>query len=198
MLSREGATDKEQKAPRRRKAPGPARPAAPSLAEALAAPLVDALTDPDEQRREAAAGHVLRTCVPAVVALLCRCLVERLLAGPLEGRRAARASLLQVGAAAMPALYYQLLGASGAGTQLVLVEALAAIGVGLPTPGRVELMLDLAIVRGRAADGAVVEAIDRAVATLRRLNERDARPGERLPRGPGQPAGAAPRPPGQA
>jgi len=36
-------------------------------------------------------------------------------------------------------------------------------------------MLDLVIVRGRAADGAVVEAIDRAVASLRRLNERDAR-----------------------
>ena len=91
MLSREGATDKEQKAPRRRKAPGPARPAAPSLAEALAAPLVDALTDPDEQRREAAARHVLRTCLPAVVALPCRGVVERLLAGPLEGRRSARA-----------------------------------------------------------------------------------------------------------
>ena len=31
-------------------------------------------------------------------------MVERLLAGPAEGRRAARASLLQVGAAAVPAL----------------------------------------------------------------------------------------------
>ena len=176
MLPCEGGKAQSQKVPaRRRKAPGPARPAAPSLAEALAVPLVDALCDLDEQRREATARHVRRTCIPAVVALLCRCLVERLLAGPAEGRRAARASLLQVGAAAMPALYYQLLGASGAGTQLVLVEALAAIGVGLPTPGRVELMLDLAIVRGRAADGAVVEAIDRAVATLRRLNERDGR-----------------------
>ena len=178
MLSREGATDKEQKAPRRRKAPGPARPAAPSLAEALAAPLVDALTDPDEQRREAAARHVLRTCVPAVVALLCRGLVERLLAGPLEGRRSARASLEQVGAAAVPALYCRLLGARGAGTQLALVGALTAIGQGLSTRGRVDLMLDLAIVRSRAADGAVVEAIDAAVATLRRLNERAARSGQ--------------------
>ena len=55
------------------------------------------------------------------------------------------------------------------------MEALAAIGAGLPTRDRIDLMLDLMIVRGRAADGAVVEAIDRAVATLRRLNERAGR-----------------------
>jgi hypothetical protein len=136
---------------------------------------VDALCDPDEQRRQTAAGQVLRTCLPAVVALLCRCLVERLLAGPLEGRRSAQASLAQVGAAAVPALYCRLLHARNPGTQLALVEALAAIGQGLPADGRVDLILDLVIVRGRAADGAVAEAIDRAVATLRRLNERDGR-----------------------
>jgi hypothetical protein len=184
MLPCEGAKAQRQKAPRRRKAAGPARPAAPSLAEVLAAPLLDALTDPDESRRQAAARHVLRTCVPAVVALVCRLLVERLLAGPLEGRRAARASLVQAGAAAVPALYCRLLHARNPGTQLALVEALAAIGAGLPALGRVDRMLDLMIVRGRAADGAVVEAIDRALATLRRLNERDARSGQ-------SPAGAA-------
>jgi hypothetical protein len=184
MLPCEGADAQRQKVPpRRRKAPGPARPAAPSPAEALAVPLVDALTDPDEQRREAAARHVLRTCVPAVVALLCRGLVERLLAGPLEGRRSARASLEQVGAAAVPALYCRLLGARGAGTQLALVEALTAIGSGLPTRDRIDLMLDLGIVRGRAADESARQAIDRAVATLRRLNERASRPG-------GPPAGS--------
>ena len=173
MLPCEGAKAQRQKVPRRRKAP--ARPAAPSPAEELAAPQLDALTDRDEQRREAAARHVLQTCIPAVVALVCRLLVERLLAGPLEGRRAARASLLQVGAAAVPALYCRLLHARNPGTQLALVEALAAIGAGLPTRDRIDLMLDLMIVRGRAADGAVVEAIDRAVATLRRLNERAGR-----------------------
>jgi hypothetical protein len=173
MLPCEGANDQRQKGAPRRKAP--ARPAAPSLAEVLAAPLLDALTDPDEPHRQANTCHVLRTCLPAVVALLCRCLVERLLAGPLEGRPAARASLLQVGAAAMPALYWRLLGARNPGTQLALVGALAVIGAGLPTCGRVDLMLNLAIVRRRAADGAVVEAIDGAVATLRRLNERDGR-----------------------
>ena len=46
------------------------------------------------------------------------------------------------------------------------------------------LTLGLAIAGGRAADGAVVEAIDGAVATLRRLNERAARSGQ-------SPAGAA-------
>ena len=175
MLPWEGAKAQRRKVPPRREALGPARPAALSLAEVLAAPLLDALCDPDEPRRQANAAHVLRACFPAVVALLCRCLVERLLAGPLEGRRAARASLLQVGAAAVPALYWRLLHARNPGTQLALVEALAAIGAGLPTPGRVDCMLDLAIVRGRAADGAVVEAIDRAVASLRRLNERAGR-----------------------
>ena len=185
MLSRGGAKAQRQKGPpRRRKAPGPVRPAAPSPAEALARRLVDALCDPDEPRRQANTRHVLRTCLPAAVALVCRLLVERLLAGPLEGRRSARASLVQFGAAAAPAVYCRLLGASGAGTQLALVEALAAIGAGLPVRDRVERMLDLAIVRGRAAGGAVVEAIDAAIATLRRLNERDARSGQ-------SPAGAA-------
>ena len=163
---------------RRRKGPGPARPAAPSPAEVLAAPLLDALTDPDEQRRQAAARHVLRTCVPAVVALLCRCLVERLVLGAAEGRPAARASLVQFGAAAAPAVYCRLLHARSPAAQLALVEALAAIGAGLPARDRVDRMLDLVIVRGRAADGAVVEAIDGAVATLRRLNERAARSGQ--------------------
>jgi hypothetical protein len=175
MLPCEEAKAQSQKVPARRKAPGPARPAAPSLAESLAAPLLDALTDPDESWRQANTAHVLRTCLPATLALLCRGLVERLLAGPAEGRRAARASLLQVGAAAVPAVYCRLLHARNPGTQLALVEALAAIGAGLPTPGRMDLMVDLMIVRGRAADGAVVEAIDGAVATLRRLNERAAR-----------------------
>ena len=163
-----------RKGPPRRKPPGPARPAAPSPAEAAAAPLLDALTDRDEQRREVAARHVLRTCLPAAVALLCRGLVERLLAGPLEGRRSARASLLQVGAAAVPALYCRLLHARGAGTQLALVEALATIGVGLPARGRVDLIFDLAVARGRATDDSARQAIDAAVATQRRLNERAA------------------------
>jgi hypothetical protein len=161
---------------RRRKAPGPALPAGPSPAEALAAPLVDALCDRDEQRREAIARHILRTCLPDVVALLCRGLVERLLAGPAEGRPAARASLARFGAAAVPDLYGRQLQARGAGTQVALVEALAAIGAGLPARGRVDIILDLAVVRGRAADGAVVSAIDRAVATLRSLSERAASP----------------------
>jgi hypothetical protein len=91
MLPCQGAKAQRQKVPPRREAAGPARPAAPSPAEVLAAPLLDALTDPDEPWRQAAAGHVLRTCLPAVVALPCRGVVERLLAGPLEGRRSARA-----------------------------------------------------------------------------------------------------------
>jgi hypothetical protein len=160
--------------PRRGEAPGPARPAALSPAEVLAAPLVDALTDPDEARRQAAAGHVLRTCLPAVVSLVCRLLVERLVLGAAEGRPAARASLLQVGAAGVPALYCRLLHARGAGTQLALIDALAAIGERLSPRGRVDLMLDLMIVRARAIDGSARQAIDAAVATLRRLNERAA------------------------
>jgi hypothetical protein len=99
MLPCEGAKAQRQKVPPRRgEAPGPARPAAPSPAEALAAPLLDTLTDSDERRRQANTGHVLRTCFPAAVALLCRGLVERLLASPAAVRRAARASLLQAGA----------------------------------------------------------------------------------------------------
>jgi hypothetical protein len=135
----------------------------------LAAPLVDALTDLDESRRQAAARHVQQTCIPAAVALVCRLLVERLLAGPAGVRRSARASLVQVGAAALPALYGRLLCTRGAGTQVALVGALAAIGQGLSPRVRVDLMLDLMIVRGRAIDDSARQAIDGAVATLRRL-----------------------------
>jgi hypothetical protein len=177
MLPCEGADAQRQKVPpRRREAPGPARPAGPSPAEAAAAPLVDALTDPDESRREAAARHVLRTCVPAAVAIVCRLLVERLVLGAAEGRPAARASLAQFGAAAAAAVYSRLLHTRGSAAQLALVEVLAAIGAGLPARGRVDLIFDLAIVRGRAANDSVRQAIDEAVATLRRLAERAASP----------------------
>jgi hypothetical protein len=194
MLPYEGANAQRQKVPRRRKAPGPARPAAPSPAEVLAAPLVDALTNPDEQRRQAAARHALRTCIPAVVALLCRCLVERLLAGPAEGRRAARASLLQVGAAAVPAAYFRLLHARDSAAQLALVEVLATIGQGLSPRGRVDLIFDLAIIRGRAADDSARHATDAAIATLRRLNERAARSGGPPAESEGAQAAAAGQP----
>jgi hypothetical protein len=167
-----------RKGPPRRKAPGPATPAFPSPAEVLAIPLLDALCDPDEPRRQANAAHVKRACVPAVVALLCRGLVERLLAGPAQGRRAARASLVQVGAAALPAAYFRLLHARDSAVQFALVEVLAAIGAGLPTRDRIDLMLDLMIVRGRAADDSARQAIDAAITTLRRLNERGARSGQ--------------------
>ena len=115
MLPCEGAKAQRQKVPPRRKVTGPARPPVPSRAEVAAAPLLDALCDPDEPHRQANTAHVLRTCLPATLALLCQGLVERLLAGPLEGRRSARASLLQVGAAAVPALYCRLLHARGPG-----------------------------------------------------------------------------------
>jgi hypothetical protein len=164
-----------RKGPPRRKAPGPARPAAPSPAEAAAAPLLDALTDRDEQRREVAARHVLRTCLPPAVALLCRLLVERLVLGAADGRPAARASLVQVGPAAVPAVHLRLLQARDSAAQLALVEVLAAIGAHLPARGRVDLIFDLAIVRGRAADDSARQAIDAAVATLRRQNERASR-----------------------
>ena len=177
MLTREEADRAlRRKGPPRRKAPGPATPDFPSPAEVLAIPLLDALCHPDEPRRQANAAHVLRTCLPAVVALLCRLLVERLVLGAAEGRPAARASLLQVGAAGVPALYCRLLHARGAGTQLALIDALAAIGERLSPRGRVDLMLDLMIVAGRAAGDSARQAIDAAVATLRRLNERAASP----------------------
>ena len=58
------------------------------------------------------------------------------------------------------------------------MEALAAVGAHLPARGRQDLLLDLAIARGHAADDSARQAIDEAVATLRRLNERAARSGQ--------------------
>ena len=83
---------------------------------------------------------------------------------------------MQVGAAAVPAVHLRLLQARDSAAQLALVEVLAAIGAHLPARGRVDLIFDLAIIRGRAADDSARQAIDGAIATLRRLNERDASP----------------------
>jgi hypothetical protein len=66
-------------------------------------PLIEALVHPDESCRRAAAAHVVRTCLPAVI----RRLIERLvglLGGAGTTQRQALASLARFGGRAVPAL----------------------------------------------------------------------------------------------
>ena len=82
---------------RTKKSPTVSRPAAsPQLASQLER-LVEVVTQADEARREQAVSHVLKNCIPQVVALLCERLARRL--GGLPG---ARAALVRIGRAALP------------------------------------------------------------------------------------------------
>jgi hypothetical protein len=168
MQPHEGAKDKEQKAPRRRKPPGPARPAAPSRAEALERRLLDRMCGADEAVRRAAADRVRRSDL-LPFGRLALGLAERLLAGPAAVSRAAQASLVQLGDKAVPALTARLMNARAAAEQLALVETLYGIGEGLSGSCRVALILNLAVAKCRAADGAVVAAMNGAIVGLRLL-----------------------------
>ena len=72
--------------------------ASPQLASQLGR-LVEAVTQAHEARRELAMSHVLKHCLPQVVALLSERLVRRL-----GGLPAARAALVRIGRAALPAV----------------------------------------------------------------------------------------------
>ena len=170
MQPHEGATDKEQKAPRRRKAPGPARPAALSRAEALERRLLDRMCGADEAVRWAAADRVRRSVLLPVGRLVLG-LAERLLAGPAAVSRAAQASLVQLGDSAVPALTARLMNARAPAEQLALVETLFWVGEGASGTRRVGLVLDLAAAKRKcwAADGAVVAALNGAIIGLRWL-----------------------------
>jgi hypothetical protein len=169
MQPHEGTTDKEQKAPRRRKAPGPARPAAPSRAEALERRLLDRMCGADEAVRWAAADRVRRSDLLPFGRLAQR-LAERLLAGPAAVSRAAQASLVQLGDKAVTALTARLLSSRAPAEQLALVETLYWVGAGASGVYRVDVILDLTAAKCGAADGAVVAALTGAIVGLRQLD----------------------------
>ena len=138
-------------------------------------PLVQALTEPDEPQRRAAAEHVLQVCLPAVVARLADRLVGLLRTGGGTARRQAAVSLVQFGARSLPALVVKFTKARGAGKQLAIAEVLYGIAPGLGQDERVKLLADLMLLARFALDITAAAAIARVVLALRQAEEAQAR-----------------------
>ncbi len=138
-------------------------------------PLVKLLTEPDECRRHAAAEHVLRVCLPAVVARLADRLVSQLGTGRRTARQAA-ASLVQFGTHSLPALVTKFTEARGAGKQLAIADVLHHIAAGLGPDERVKLLADLMLLARFALDISAAAAVGRVVLVLRLVEKAQAGP----------------------
>jgi hypothetical protein len=146
-------------------------------------PLVQALLNPDESRRRAVVEHVLRACLPAVVARLVNRLVELLGQGGEVARRQAIACLAQFGHPALPALLLHFQRGHRAAVQRDVLAALRQMAPGLGPSQAVSLMQEVATLAPFAADEAVCLGLAEAIARLRRVTE-----------GPGRKAGAGQSP----
>ena len=78
------------------------------------------------------------------------------------GRRQAARSLTCLGEAAAPAVNCALLKSRSVEVQILLVEALAAIGKSLPQPRRTDIQLTLAVAQALTSSVEVVAAVARA------------------------------------
>jgi hypothetical protein len=139
--------------------------------------LVDAMTHPDESQRRDAVERLLLVCLLSVVALLCQRLVRRLTARSETVRRRVRATLVQLGRRALPAVTNKLLHTRSERVQDTLIDALSRIARGLPPDDRADLMIQLWIGL-RSTDEKLRRGLARAIATLRVLNEQTTRAGE--------------------
>jgi hypothetical protein len=144
-------------------------PRAPLLQERLT-PLVEALTDPDESRREAVVEFVVRKCLPALVARLIERLVE-LLGGAGTTCRQALASLVQFGGRAVPSLTLRFTRTRSVAKQRGIVEALTRMAPGLKQEERTDLMTEVLALGRFAADASVCRDLAVLVAVARRANE---------------------------
>jgi hypothetical protein len=154
-------------------------------------PLTDALTDPDEGRRQDNVGRLLVLCPPQVLTRLLDRLVELAAARNAAVRRQARASLTQAGPAAVPALKFALTNRRRRGLQRAAAETLTAI-VPLLGPDRlVNLANDATIVGLLSGDKAFHEALGKLRAAIRTALDQAARPTVRWP-GPPVPAARTP------
>jgi hypothetical protein len=155
-------------------------------------PLVQALTDADESRRRAVVEHVLRACLPAVVARLIDRLVELLGQSGEAGRRQAIACLAQFGQQALPALLLHFQRSHRAAVQLDILAALRQMAPGLDPRQVVGLMMEVTILQAFAADEGVASEVAETIARLRRVTEG---PGRKLGAG-ASPATTLPSPEG--
>jgi hypothetical protein len=132
-------------------------------------PLADALTDPDDGRRRDNVARLLPMCPRAVWVRLLDRLVE--LAASRNGavRRQARASLLQVGPAAVAALTVALINSRRPGLQRAAAETLEAVAPRLAPDRLSRLGADAMIVGFSSPDESVRTAAAKLSAAVRRL-----------------------------
>jgi len=138
--------------------------------QAALTPMVEALTDPDEARRQAAAGHVLRACIPAALGHLADHLVD-LLGGSGPARPQALASLVEFGHRAVPSLIRRFMCTRSVPLQGGIVEALSRIVGGLGPDQRFDLLTEMMILPRFATDDVVRQGLAGLVVRLRRANE---------------------------
>jgi HEAT repeat protein len=137
-------------------------------------PLVEALAHPDEPRRRAAVEHVVRTCIPALVARLIDRLVD-LLDGDGTARSQALASLAQFGGRALPTLTLRFERTPSSTIQRGIVEALTRMATGFKPAERVDLMIEVLALERFAADAPVKRELAGLVAVARTASEAPSR-----------------------
>jgi hypothetical protein len=135
---------------------------------------VEALAHPDEPRRRAAVAHVLRTCLPALVARLIERLVD-LLEGDGTARSQALASLVQLGGRALPTLTLRFTQTPSPTIQRGIVEALTRMVPKLKQEERIDLMTEVLALARFATDASVCRDLAGLVAVTRQANEAAAR-----------------------
>jgi hypothetical protein len=137
-------------------------------------PLVEALVHPDESFRWAAVEHVVRICVPALVARLIDRLVD-LLDGAGTARHQALASLAQFEGRALPILTLRFTLTCSVARQRGIVEALTRMAPGLNQEERIDLMIEVMSLVRFAVDESVRRGLAGLLAVARTANEVDSR-----------------------
>jgi HEAT repeat protein len=130
--------------------------------------LVQAATDPDASRRHAVVESLLRTCIPAVLGRLSQRLVDLLARGGESAQGRAAASLVQLGARALPALTRKFRQARSAAVQRRVVGVLGELTRSLGPADRCDLALDLIALGPHAAEESVSRDLAEVAALLRR------------------------------
>src|SRR5262249_25816207 len=139
-------------------------------------PLVEAVVHPDESCRRAAVEHVVRTCIPALVARLLERLVD-LLDSVDMARSPAPASLAQFGGRAVPALTLRFTRSRSVAMQRGIVEALTRMASGLKQEERLDLLTEVLALGRFAADASVRQDLAGLLAVARTANEAVSRTG---------------------
>ena len=130
------------------------------------APQVTGATDAGESRRQSAVEHLLQSWPPGLLVLLARRLAELFARDRVPIRRRAAASLVQLGAPAVPALLVMFLTTGRAVIQRQAVELLGEIGLNVNQEGRGELIEALDKLLAEALDSSIRQILMHVMARL--------------------------------